>query len=210
MTAEPEDTMCSRSPELLDRSRSQLLIVDIQEKLTPAIVGMPALLESTLLLLNSATVLNVPVAVSEQYPKGLGATIAPVRSHAAVSHRFEKLRFSAAEGWCDLNNVSPLSAPDAAEVRDQIVVAGIETHICVLQTAMDLLAKGFRVYVVADAVGCRSPDDQQTALRRMRDSGVVLCSAESVAFEWCEVAGSEQFKAISRLVRDRDSARRNQ
>ena len=195
-TANP--TVHARSPELLSVPRSQLLIVDVQEKLLPVIAEGDPLLATIGFLLDVANILQVPAFVSEQYPKGLGKTVPAIAQHDIQSTTFEKLRFSAAEGLR-----AARSASDERSSRDQVVVVGIEAHICVLQTTLDLIAAGLRVFVVADGVGSRNVADRDTALKRIRDCGGVVCTAESVAFEWCEVAGTDQFKSISRLVRDR-------
>lgn len=202
-----------RSDHLLDRHRSHLLIVDIQTKLLPLITNSEALEETTIFLMNAAEVLSVPVFVSEQYPKGLGVTVSSITDHTVPKQVAEKLRFSASE--CFLNGRAPgrnstvINSTGADPViingRDQVVIVGIEAHICVLQTVLDLIYAGLKVYVVADAVGSRTQADYALALQRVRDAGAVVCSAESVAFEWCEVAGTDEFRQISWLVRDRDS-----
>jgi nicotinamidase-related amidase len=116
--------------------------------------------------------------------------------HAALKATIEKLRFSACEAIQQSNLLSSIN-------DRHVILTGIETHICILQTAMDLLELGCRVTLVVDATGSRRSIDQQTALRRMESAGVVLATAESIAFEWCEIAGTDAFKSISRLVRDR-------
>ncbi|MDG2129343.1 MAG: isochorismatase family protein [Fuerstiella sp.] len=188
-----------RSPELISHRDSQLLIVDVQQKLMPAIHNADGIEGRIILLLDAAAALGVPVVVSEQYPKGLGATVDSIAHHPVSRHRFEKIRFSAAEEFQALN--ASFDTVAAAERREQVIIVGIEAHICVLQTAMDLLVQGYRVFVVEDAVSSRRESDRRTAVNRLRDSGVVICTAESVAFEWCEKAGTEEFRAISRLVR---------
>ncbi|MEZ6063666.1 MAG: isochorismatase family protein [Planctomycetaceae bacterium] len=192
-----------RNPDLLNARRSRLLIVDLQQKLVPVIPDCPEILESVGFLLHAAGLTGVPAVISEQYPRGLGSTVASITALAGDVPRIEKVRFSAAEEFCRLIEAAPDMARDTLDSRDQIVVVGIETHVCVLQTALDLVGQGFRVYVVADAVAARHRTDHDWALKRMRDSSVTLCTAESVAFEWCEVAGTDTFRAISRLVRDR-------
>ncbi len=196
-----------RSPDLLDRARSCLLIVDLQQKLIPVIPTADRIIPTVNFLLKTAELASVPVCISEQYPHGLGPTIDEILCNAAAAQRFEKLRFSAADEFCRMTDAAAGLARDSADCRDQIVIAGIETHVCVLQTALDLAGRGFRVSVVADAVGSRHAIDHDKALDRLRDSAVTICTAESVAFEWCEVAGTDQFRAISRLVRARDAER---
>ncbi len=195
------DDSLLRSPELLDRRRSRLLVVDVQEKLVPAIHGHDDMLKRIEFLLNAAELLAVPVTVSEQYPQGLGPTVSALREHPAVGAVFDKTRFSAAEKFCEQTGLSSESAPDAHDGRDQVILCGIESHVCVLQTAIDLLGRGYRVYVAEDAAGSGTPRDHQTGMSRMRDASAVICSAESVAFEWCETSDSREFRAISKLVR---------
>ncbi|MCP4511165.1 MAG: isochorismatase family protein [Fuerstiella sp.] len=151
------------------------------------------------LLLDAAAALSVPVIVSEQYPKGLGASVDAIAQHQSPRRSFEKIRFSAAEEFQKL--CASDDADTSVDRRRQVVIVGIEAHICVLQTAIDLLAQGYRVFVVDDAVSSRRDSDRRTAMNRLRDAGVVICSAESVVFEWCEKSGTDEFRVISRLVR---------
>ncbi len=188
-----EDRNVPRSPELMSRGDTALLVVDVQEKLLPFIVGGPRVVWNIRRLLDAAKILGLPVAGTEQYPKGLGPTVAELaeRLHALPS----KLRFSA--GGC----------PEVfAELRSRdirnVLVVGIETHVCIQQTALDLLADGWRVFVAADAVGSRFDVDYRTALRRMDSAGATLCTTEAAMFEWCETAAAAEFKQISRLARE--------
>ena len=183
----------SRSPELLTRADSALLVVDVQEKLLPLIHDQQRILWNIARLLDGARILEVPAAGTEQYPKGLGPTVGELakRIQGPLS---QKQAFSC--GAC----------PEIFQAWHErgiykIVLAGIEAHVCVLQTALDLLADGFRVHAVADAVGSRQNLDRDTALRRMDSAGAVLTTTETVLFEWCEVAGTTEFKEISQLVR---------
>lgn len=183
----------TRSPSLLSSGTSRFLLVDLQEKLLPAMYGGDEVVANCEKLIAGAQILNVPLSATEQYPKGLGPTIPQIADH--IPQRPDKLRFSCAEAldWA--------LADRTEKDRHQIVVAGIETHVCVLQTAFDLLSNQFDVFVVADAVTSRKPKDYDLALQRMRDSGVQIVTTEMVLFEWCEVAGSDEFKQISKLVR---------
>ena len=183
----------TRSAELLRRDRSRLLLVDLQERLVPVIPDREALIARCRLLAQGAQILSVPIHITEQYPKGLGTTIPEIVEFAA--DRPAKTRFSCTEclGWL----------PPGPEDPFQIVVAGIEAHVCILQTVLDLLALGYQVHVADDAVSDRIELDQQIALRRMELSGAVLTTVEAVLFEWCEVAGTTEFKAISKLVTGR-------
>ena len=184
-----------RNPELLGRATSRLLLIDLQEKLLPHIPVSAQVVENCRRLLVGAATLGVPAWGTEQYPAGLGQTVEPLRS--LLGELPEKVRFSATEalGWGTVT--------DCTDNRDQVVVAGVETHVCVLQTVFDLLAAGWRVSVVADAAGSRNKSDWHTALQRMADMGATITSTESVLFEWCEAAGTDEFRTISRLVTGR-------
>ncbi len=176
-------------PQLLEKDRSALLLVDVQERLFPHIHDCQNMLVRIELLLSAASLLNIPVIATEQYPRGLGKTIEEIRRTIPSLQPLEKIDFSC------------LSAPGfkdrlAALQRDQVIVIGIETHICVAQTALDLIDCGAGVYVVADATGSRRPLDAETALRRLARSGAVVTTAESVVFEWLRRAGTEAFKAL--------------
>lgn len=183
-----------RSTELLSRIASRLLVVDVQEKLLPAIPRAEELIAKCRRLIEGANLLGVPVFATEQYPKGLGP-MAP-RLAELIPHRPQKLRFSCAE----VLNWGP--AAEQADDRHQVVVIGMETHVCVLQTALDLVAQGYQVFVAADAVASRSEFDWKFALDRMAASGVVITTSESVLFEWCEVSGTPEFKQISAWLKD--------
>ncbi|MCE9527287.1 MAG: isochorismatase family protein [Planctomycetales bacterium] len=189
-----------RSLELLSRKSSRLLVVDVQEKLIPAIHHGDDLVQNCCRLVRGAKILEVPVAATEQYPRGLGATAAPLA--ALLEKPPEKLRFSCAEvlQW-GLENSPASSTSD----RFQVVVCGIEAHVCVLQTVLDLISQGLQVFVPADAVASRREFDWKIALDRMASSGAIICTLESVLFEWCEVAGTPEFKQISQLVKERDA-----
>jgi nicotinamidase-related amidase len=184
-----------RSPELLHRDQSRLVLVDVQEKLLAAMDDAEDVIASCRLLAEGARLLGVPIHITEQYPQGLGPTVTTLCEFAAT--RPAKKRFSAAAalGW-----------PTASEITDgrhQIVLAGVEAHVCVLQTAFDLVSQGYAVSVAADAVTSRRTSDEVTALGRLRDAGVTLTTVEAVLFEWCETAEAPEFKALSGLVKSR-------
>ncbi|NKQ12746.1 hydrolase [Pseudomonas sp. SST3] len=175
---------------LINVRESTLLIVDIQERLFPAIGGHTALAEHSAWLMQIAQRVGVPVILTEQYSKGLGPTIASLRDGMAEEVIIEKLHFSAARD-------GELFKRPGGE-RKQFVVSGIETHICVLQTVLDLLARGNQVFVVEEAVGSRRASDKALGLARMQQAGACIVSREMVAFEWMEQAGTELFRSISR------------
>jgi len=174
-----------------------LLVVDIQTGLGQAMPGkvLNRVVSNTVLLARSAGLLDVPVLVTEQYPKGLGQTIEAIADAFPESAAtFEKTCFSsaAADGF---------SSALSASGRRQVIVVGMEAHVCVLQTALDLLGSGYSVYVVEDAVCSRRLENYQNALDRLRQSDVGVVSAESVIFEWLVDSRHEKFKAISAMLR---------
>lgn len=175
---------------LISRAHSSLLIVDLQEKLLPAIAEGERVIEHAVWLTRIAQRLGVPVAASEQYPQGLGQTVAPLRDLLPAEAIGSKLSFSCVAAGC-------LDVLPGAQRRQRVLV-GAETHVCVLQTALGLLREGVDVYVVEEAVGSRRAGDRAAALARMRQEGVRVVTREMVAFEWLEAAGSEEFREISK------------
>lgn len=175
---------------LIERDRSVLLVVDIQERLLPHIHEGQAVLDNAVWLVKVAQRLGVPAMVSEQYPKGIGPTVAVLRGLTFPEQVGEKLHFSCVAAKC-------LERLPGAE-RPQVVVVGTESHVCVLQTVLDLREQGKEVFVVAEAVGSRKPSDKELALARMRSHGIHIVSREMVAFEWLKQAGTDEFREISR------------
>jgi nicotinamidase-related amidase len=181
-----------RSPELMSRTDTGLLIVDVQEKLMPLIEHQARIVWNLGRLIDGAKSLGVPVYATEQYPQGLGGTVASLAEK--IGPAAAKQRFSCGECpqiFTDLSN----------QGVDKLLVAGIEAHVCVQQTVLDLLAAGWRVYVPVDAVGSRGSIDRETALRRLDSAGATLTTTESALFEWCETSAAPEFKAISQLIR---------
>lgn len=190
------DAQGFRSPQLLGRQQSALLVVDVQRKLLPKILDHQRLLWNVGRLSRAAAEMEIPIAASEQYPQGLGETAAEIAD--LLPPRHEKMAFSAAA-------VRPLVSEIADRGLSQIVVCGIETHICVLQTALDLASEGFDVFVVSDAVGARAAEDHAVALDRLRDQGVSVVTTEGVLFEWCRTAADPCFKVVRELVQENPS-----
>jgi len=184
-----------RSPELMSRGDTALLVVDVQERLVPVIAGHRRVVWNIRRLIDGAVLLGLPVLATEQYPKGLGPTVSEVAE--ALGPMPEKLTFSCYGCEQFRRQLSQLEE----QGRHKMLVCGMETHVCVQQTVHDLLSAAWRVYVAVDAVGSRFEVDYQTALRRMESAGATLTSTEAALFEWCETAADEQFKQISRLVR---------
>jgi nicotinamidase-related amidase len=191
------ETLPLNPTPLCDANQSQLLIIDIQERLAAAMAEetRDAVLKNTALLLQGASLLQIPVVRTEQYPQGLGPTEKVLLEHfPEKSKEFEKTSFSCCgtEGFCE-TGLDP--------ERKQVIVTGMETHVCVLQTAMELQQRGLQVFVVADAACSRTDHNRNNALERMRDEGIIITNTESVLFEWLRDAGHEQFRTISRMLR---------
>jgi len=183
---------------LLDRARTQLLVVDVQERLLPAMAQAEAALAGCARLVQAATLLDLPINVSEQYPKGLGASVERLRALLPPAARvFEKLAFSCMGDDALGQRMRGL----AEDGRDQILICGIEAHVCVLQTAIAAQEAGLAVFVAADAVSSRAPVSKELALARMARAGVEVVTTEMAIFEWQRVAGAGHFKALSALVK---------
>jgi nicotinamidase-related amidase len=181
----------------LTRSEAVLVVIDVQERLMPVIHDRFEVERNAERLVRGAPLLGVPVIVTEQYVKGLGPTVEPLRIALEESGGYrpiEKQCFSA--HGCDA-----FAAQLAALERKQIIVAGVETHVCVYQTVRDLLAAGSAVWVAADAVSSRTARNRDIALQRMTADGARLTSAEMALFELLGVAGNDEFRAVSRLVK---------
>ena len=186
-----------RSPLLLDRGRSALLVIDMQEKLMPAIPQSDRVEWNASRLIRAARLFQVPVVATEQYPRGLGPTVSGIQQLLDLGNEGalpDKRMFSCRE-CC-----SAFESLKAQDVQ-QIVVVGVEAHVCVLQTTLDLIAQGFDLFPVADGVGSRFETDREFAFRRMELAGATLVTAEMVLFEWCETSAAAEFKTISALVR---------
>lgn len=175
---------------LIRAEDSRLVVVDVQQRLVPVIHDAERVVASIAWLAGIAARLGIPVAAVEQYPQGLGPTVDSLRSLIPAEAIAAKRAFSCAEGGC-------LDALPGAR-RRQVVLAGIEAHVCVLQSALGLAAAGAEVYVVADAVGSRDPANRILALERMRQAGVAVVSREMAAFEWLHHAGDDRFRAVHR------------
>ncbi|MCH2370702.1 MAG: isochorismatase family protein [Pirellulales bacterium] len=185
-------TISARSPELMNANDTPLLIVDVQERLLPVIKHSHLIQWNIQRLLHAANALNISTAATEQYPQGLGAT---VDLGIALPETLEEtVMFSCREVGTIFSRWSQ------AGVR-KILICGIETHVCIQQTVLDLLAEGFRLYLATDAMGERHRHDHKIALRRMESSGAILTTTEAALFEWCETSKADAFKIISGLVR---------
>jgi nicotinamidase-related amidase len=176
----------------LDPERTTLIVVDVQEGFRKAIPDFDRVAKATTTLIEGAEAIGIPVVVTEQYPKGLGKTAAEIAEHLPEgTEPLEKVCFSAAdaEGF-DLGG------------RDQALVCGIETHVCVNQTTYDLLGSGVEVHVAEDAVGSRFEENKRVGLRKMERAGAVLTSVETALFELLGQAGTDEFKRVQKLILD--------
>lgn len=179
---------------LIQSEKSLLLVIDVQERLTPAISDAPRLTANIIRLLQAAKLLQVPCLGTEQYPKGLGKTLGDVAALIPSDSMIEKIYFSA------------MGEPGFAERlkatgRSQIVVVGMEAHICVLQTTMELRDAGYEVFAVDDGMGSRVRANTDLAIDRMRPAGVEVVSTEMVIFEWARRANRDCFKQLSALIK---------
>jgi len=174
----------------LEADRAALLVVDIQEAFRTVIPGADVIIARAQILARAASLLELPIIVSEQYPKGLGKTVAELDDALAAATVLEKTTFSAAhaEGF-------------SLAGRDQVIVCGTETHICVAQSVLDLLAADAEVWLACDALGSRSPDDRALAIQRLALAGAVPSSTESICFELMKDAKNPHFKEIQGLIK---------
>ena len=174
----------------LDRDRSVLLIVDFQSRLMPAIENGAALTANARRLIDAAELLGVPIVVTEQNAEGLGPTLPELRS--ADARLVHKMTFDA----CRMPGFV-----DSLPARPDIVVAGCETHVCVLQTALGLLGAGRRVYLARDAVGSRRAESKETAICRLERNGAEIVTTEMVVFEWLGTAADPRLRKVIDLIR---------
>lgn len=176
---------------LIERTKSTLLLIDVQEKLTPRVQNSAVLIKRCHWLLQLAYDLQVPCIINEQYPSGLGHTVEPLKKEPYIGICIEKICFSS---WKSPQFLNHLKQSD----KNQMILTGIETHVCVLQTAIDLKEAGHAVFVVVDAVASRSLIDHKYALKRMNQQGIQLVTSEMVFFEWIGQAGTPEFKSLSK------------
>jgi nicotinamidase-related amidase len=179
---------------LLERGKAVLVVVDIQERLAAAMKKRENVEKNTAILIKAAGIMEIPVIVTEQYPRGLGPTTEAVKGVFSSYEPIEKLDFS-----CCGEDSFVSALKDTG--RTQIILCGMETHVCVWQTCLDLLEKGYIVHLAGDAVCSRSKDNYMAGLGLMRDAGAVISSTEAVCFQLLKRAGTEEFKAVSKLVK---------
>jgi len=179
---------------LIKAARSCLLLVDVQARLAPAVPGADTVVRNCATLIQAARRLEIPVLASEEYRAGLGVTVSPLIEALGEDERYEKLHFSCADD-------PGIAAALGGLGRDQVVIAGLETHVCVLQSALGLKAAGYVPYVVADATASRTEANRSLAINRLRRGDVGIVSVEMVLFKWLSIAGTPEFKDVLRLIK---------
>lgn len=177
----------------LNRENTLLLIIDIQERLAPVVRQEKEVIENNKILIKTANTLNIPIIVTEQYPKGLGPTVREVKDSLQDAKIFEKISFTA----CTEEVMESLEGHG----RKKIIITGMETHVCVFQTARDLLDKGYQVFLVADGVSSRTKENYKNSLELMRDMGALISNTETIVFDLLKKAGTPEFKALSKLIK---------
>ena len=178
----------------LDRKKAVLVVVDIQEKLAVVMKQRKKTVNNCLHLIEAAKLLNIPVIVTEQYPKGLGPTVKEIANALPAYEPLEKVTFDCCRGEGFLEKIASLK-------KKQVILTGMETHVCVLQTCLSLLKEKYNVHLVSDAVCSRKKEDFLTGREMMRDAGAVITCTETVLFQLLEKAGTPEFKEISRRIK---------
>jgi len=176
------------------REDSIALIIDIQEKLFPHIYDNQQIAKNTRILIQGLKALEIPIIVTEQYTQGLGPTIEPINLALGDYRVNEKMSFSC----CD---DAQISEELALKSKYKVIIAGIEAHVCVLQTAIDLIRNGYTPVVVEDCISSRTENNKKFAVKRMSQEGAIITTYESILFELCRYSGNDIFKAISKMVK---------
>lgn len=174
----------------IEREQTAALVIDYQEKLVPVMHKKKKLIQNSSILLAGLRLLGIPMVITQQYTKGLGMTVEEITDAIGAAEYVDKISFSALE--CVKKQIKG---------KKFIIVCGIEAHICVLQTVLDLIAEGYTPVVVEDCVSSRKGCDRKVALKRMRDEGAIVTTYESVLFEILKVAGTEESKRVQRLIK---------
>jgi len=179
---------------LLDKNNCALVIIDIQERLAAVMKQKEPVINNCIHLIEIAKMFGIPLVVTEQYPKGLGLTVEEICKALPAYHPIEKLTFSCCEEPAFLNEIKKLN-------KNILILTGMETHVCVLQTCTGLLHEKFHVHLVRDAVCSREKENWKTGVEFMRDAGAVITCTETVLFQLLKVAGTEEFKTISKRIK---------
>lgn len=184
-----------RHPSLLDRKRAALVVIDMQEKFRPIMASFDEVAKHIIVLVQGCQLLGIPVIVTEQYPHGLGHTAAEIAQHLPVGTQpIEKLTFSSC-------GVPEFDLQLRENHIEQVILVGIEAHICVSQTAHDLLQLGYQVHLISEAIGARFPHNREVALARLQRAGALLSSVEMALFEMLKSSDVAEFKAVQKLIK---------
>ena len=186
--------MIKRNEKILRKENSALLIIDIQKRILDVMQNPERVVTNTVKLIGGFKILNTPIFYTEQYPKGLGETEATIKNALGETEAIQKLSFSCSGAGNLFNELKEKGIT-------QIVIAGIESHVCVQQTVLDLLVNNIQVDLAADAVSSRNSFDYETALNRMRLNGAEVTTTEAILFELLEVCSTDEFKKISKIVK---------
>ncbi|MFH1424753.1 MAG: hydrolase [archaeon] len=182
---------------ILKREKTAFVLIDLQEKFEPVINEFEKIKKNAEILIKASEILNIPLIVTEQYPKGLGKTVLELPENQEV---IEKISFSCFDCDSFSKKLEEIDTSIPAEI-ETLVLFGVEAHVCVLKTALDALALGKEVHVIADATSSRTAENTQIALERMRQSGCFIASTEMILFQLIKEAGNDEFKKISELVK---------
>jgi nicotinamidase-related amidase len=178
----------------LDKDNTLLVIIDIQDRLAAAMKVRDEVIKNCQNMVELSNMFNIPIVVTEQYPKGLGQTVAEIKNALQAYQPIEKLTFNCCDEPAFLSEIKKFN-------KKNIILTGMETHICVLQTCIGLLNVGFNVHIVRDAVSSRAKDNWKTGIEFMRDAGAVITCTETVLFQILKVAATKEFKAISMKIK---------
>lgn len=178
---------------ILDREDTVLLIIDIQDRLVKPMKYGEKVIEKTKMLISAAEELNMPIIYTEQYPKGLGNTVSELEEVLKNGERFEKVEFSA--------YTEEVKKYIQSTGRKKVIISGMETHVCVFQTARDLLSDGYDVFIVEDGVCSRAKENYVNGLSLMANMGAVITNTETVIFDLLKKAGTKEFKVLSKLIK---------
>ncbi|MEM6497431.1 MAG: hydrolase [Pseudomonadota bacterium] len=179
---------------LIKTASSCLVVIDMQERLVPAMQAPARTLKNTRLLMTTAEELGIPIMMTEQYPQGLGRTVPEIRNASASAAVFEKMHFSCLEA-------KEFASAFRAHNRKQVIITGMEAHICVMQTAAQLMEEGYQVFVVTDATSSRTLESEKACLDRLQATGAGIVTTEMVVFEWLSKAGTPAFKKLLPLIK---------
>lgn len=177
----------------LDRNEAILLIIDIQEKLMPAINKSEKIINNNVILIEAAKNMDIPILVTEQYPKGLGKTVEELDKKLENAVKFNKIVFSS----CSKEVLDHMYSSK----RKKVIITGAETHVCVFQTVRDLLKQGFYVFVAEDAVGSRTKENYDNSIALMREMGAVITNTETIVFDLLKESGTPEFKTMMKLIK---------